>query len=415
LTLTDFSLASTVSDGRNTRGMTPVYRPLLNGVEFDITVSEATISGAEYQHDVVSMSCTSETLKDTTSLAGSAISFYWGLAPRTELFNGYINAVTDDQNATGSAALTFTMSILGATKEMQTGNPHYWGNYTIPQAVETLAYRGLLGSHHHDDPHVWLSLAQTDESDWKLACDLAKRLGWSIFSRYGVVMCYSPLRLFIENGSYIQLVASQYAATDFADYERALVDFTPIEDSESSYRNIGAKIAYFNGDTVQSAVQPGTGFTMYKYLSNLPVRNAEEAAIYCNIKQFSASSWKQQATARVLGNANIYPGMNVDIYTSNPKYYRDRYNGRWLVRGVQHHMDRQTFQTMLALARPDSTAAIQTAPYVPFWTQAGKARPNLTLFEGQWSSSWTDRRVRDIWTITTPMVRSPMGAIGNMP
>ena len=86
--------------------------------------------------------------------------------------------------------------------------------------------------------------------------------------------------------------------------------------------------------------------------------------------------------------------MNVDIRTSNPMYWRDRYSGRWLVRGVQHKMDMQSFQTSLALARPDNTSGVSTTNYSPFWTQAGKAKPVLTLTDGQWISSWTDRTSR---------------------
>jgi hypothetical protein len=129
--------------------------------------------------------------------------------------------------------------------------------------------------------------------------------------------------------------------------------------------------------------------------------------------------------------------MNVDIYTTNPKYYRDRYNGRWLVRGVQHKMDRQNFQTQLVLARPESTTPIGITPYVPFWSQAGRARPTMMLSSNEvrlstpgifdtdrsisapgtftevkegvfdsmpvvgetkqtWISSWTDRRIRSV-------------------
>ena len=41
-----------------------------------------------------------------------------------------------------------------------------------------------------------------------------------------------------------------------------------------------------------------------------------------------------------MGNARSYPGMTVEIMTTNPKYYPGKFNGRWFVRGVQHKMDR---------------------------------------------------------------------------
>jgi hypothetical protein len=114
--------------------------------------------------------------------------------------------------------------------------------------------------------------------------------------------------------------------------------------------------------------------------------------------------------------------MSVDIFTTNPQYYTGRYNGRWLVRGVQHIADRQSFQTMLALSRP-SDVGVSMAPYTAFWNQISgftpvgslrlfsdsvlpptgaistpplKGRPTMTLVEGRWQSSWTDRRVRAV-------------------
>jgi hypothetical protein len=239
---------------------------------------------------------------------------------------------------------------------------------------------------------IWPMLAQTEETDWRIASDYTKRLGWSLFNRYGVLMCYDPLKLFQDNGSFIDLVSSQYSSTAFEDYERALVEFTPMEESNVSYRQLGLKVAYFNNDrTVQSVTQMGEKYEVFRYLTNVIARSPEEATTYVNAPQYTTTSWPQQASARVLGNANLYPGMSVNIFTSNPKFYRNRYNGRWLIRGVQHIADRQTFQTQLALCRPDSALGSTGTPYVPFWNQANKTRPTMMLNDGQWMSSWTDR------------------------
>ena len=430
-------LSSTLS-GRPTRGTVPIYRPMRDGESFDITVSEAVITLAEFAHDhaVISAS-TTETL-DTSTFLGSAFTFYYGVAPRTEQFIGYITDVSDDQNSTGASSLSFTLTALGATKEMQSGVPRFLTNISVPSAVRDLAYRHSLGFHGHDHPYVWATLAQTSETDWKMATELAKRLGWSVYNRFGVVMCYDPLKLFQDNGSFIQLISSQYqnVKTVGDEKERALLEFTPQEEAISSLPNTGAKIAYFNNDRVQVVTQAGD-YTLFKYLPNHIIRSPEEAYVYVGASEKDTDSWKQQATARCMGNGNLYPGMNVDIYTTNPKYYRDRYNGRWLVRGVQHKMDRQNFQTQLVLARPESTTPIGITPYVPFWSQAGRARPTMMLSSNEvrlstpgifdtdrsisapgtftevkegvfdsmpvvgetkqtWISSWTDRRIRSV-------------------
>lgn len=418
--MTSDSLVATIQDGRQTQGKTPVYRPMVDGEELDITVSSLSLSIVEGQHDAATLAATSSTLIETTGLKGKPIAFYYGLPPRTELFYGYIDSVRDDPNQTGAGHLSFTMTCLGATKEMQTGRPRFFTNSTIPKVIENLAYQGLLGFHGHGHPLSWPVLAQTEESDWKFASLLAARLGWSLYNRYGVVMLYDPLTLLQENGSFIQLVASQYSSTAFVDYERALIEFTPVEESDSAYRQIGAKISYFNKDTVQTVSQRGDSYTVFKYLTNVVARGPQEAELYANMTANAAAFWSQQATARVLGNANIFPGMSVDIFTTNPKYYTGRFNGRWLVRGVQHKADRQTFQTELVLARPGDAGASQ-GPYVPFWNQISgfntpgtinlfadsvlppstelvvpplKPRPSMTLFEGRWQSSWANPNVR---------------------
>jgi hypothetical protein len=395
------SLTSTIT-GRQMQGMTPVYRPALNGVDLDITVSSLQVHLAEYQHDVALIECSSDTLTDTSTMAGSAISFWWGKTPHTELFTGYVEAVSDDKSASGAGRLTFSLACLGTTKEMQTGTPRLWNQVTIPKAIENLAYRDLLGFHGHDHPLVWQLLSQTEESDWRFVCDLAKRLGWSLFNRFGVVMLYDPLKLFQTSGPFISLVSSSYTTTAYEDYERALVEFTPSEASDASYRQIGRKIAYFNDETVQTITQQGDKYTVFKYLTDVVARTSQEAEVYANSTTVAAANWGQQATARVLGNANIYPGMCVDIFTSDQRYFKGRYNGRWLVRAVQHQADRQTFQTLLTLCRPSSSFGTPMGPYLQFWNDVSgtttnkiKSKPSVTLAGTQWVSSWADRTARD--------------------
>lgn len=385
-----------------TRGITPVYRLTLNGEPLDMVVSEAKMTMSEYQHDMVTLSGSSPTLTSLDKMPGAVVSFYYGLSPRTEIFNGYVVNVADDQNSQGVGALTFTLNILGATKAMQTGLPRFWTNRSIPSAVEMLVNLNLLGVTSHDQPFLWQTLAQTDETDWKRVCDFAKRIGWAVYNRYGVVMLWNPLQLFTDNGPVTNLIASSYQGVSFDDMERTLVEFTPAEDSTPSYQNTGAKIAYFDHDNVQVFTQQGD-YTLYHFMTDIIIRSTAEATIFANTHDTLSGEWKQQATARVLGNATLFPGMCVDISTSNPKYFRDRYNGRWLIRGVSHQMDKQGFQTQLVVARPDSSTRISGGPYVTFWNNLGKAKPSLILTAApapetgsQWVSSWTDPRYRSI-------------------
>lgn len=410
MSLTDLMGAPTF---RSTKGRVPVFRPLVNGVQFDITVQRAGISLSMGSHEIALMSVTSNTLTTTDGLIDSTVSFYWGQAPRTELFTGYITDVNVTQAGKGS--LSFDMVIMGVTRVMQTGKPRLWRLKTIPSTVQALAYLNFLGYTGHDHPHLWKSLSQTEESDWQMVNGLASRMGWGIFTRYGVVMLYDPRQLFTENGSYCTLLSSQDQDFD-ATADRRLIEFNPSEVSEQNPANMGLKIAYFadNGQ-VQVASQLGK-FKAYRFMTNFIIANKDEAQIYINAQQSTPESWKQSAEARIWGDADIYPGMSIDVITSNTAYYRSKFDGRWLVLMVQHQMDTQQFQTNLGLARPDSSTPISQSTYTSPWF--GKPKPGVMpvpdtrsdvpggerIGSGDqsdptvhiWSSTWTDPRIRSI-------------------
>lgn len=386
--LTDLLPSQAVS-GRPTRGRTPVYRMMIDGAdEESITVNEASFVFGEGIHDSVSMSVTSTERTSTEGIVEKPISFLFGTAPHTEVFSGYITKVTEETTNTG--VLAWKMDVVGPTKVMQVGSPRFWVGKTIPSAVRDLVNISYLGYTGHDQGYTWPSLAQTDESNWKIACQLASRLGWGVYNRYGIVMCYDPLQLFTDQGVASTLISETYniARTEI-DTERSLLQFDPSEESKDSIEQYGYKVGYFQDITVQIAQQRGR-HTAYKFIPDFVVRNAEEAQIYVNSEASDASEWPQRAMARILGNASLFPGMTVDILTSDQRYYRGKFNGRWLILAATHKMDRQSFQSNLALVRPDSNAQVYTGSYQPFWQRLGRSHPVLTVNEGKWMSSWAN-------------------------
>ena len=108
--------------------------------------------------------------------------------------------VKEDKAQGGTVSLSFTMSVLGPTKVMFEGTPKFWSNKSVPSAVRDLAAKNQLGYTGHDHIHLWSALAQTRESDCTIILAFAKRIGWQIYNRYGVVMCYDPVKLFNESG-----------------------------------------------------------------------------------------------------------------------------------------------------------------------------------------------------------------------
>lgn len=391
-------LGSQQATGRATRGRTPIFRMVLDGDPLDVTVQEATLTLGENMHDTAEMTVTSSDRTTTDGMLESPISFLYGMAPKSEVFSGYVTSVTETQNESG--VLTWTMGLVGPTKPMQTGSPRFMTNRTIPSAVEALSYVSYLGYTGHTHDHVWPVLAQTEDSDWRMVVLLARRLGWSVFNRYGVVMLYDPLLLLKEQGAAAILMSETYSlAKASLDEERSLLEFDPTEEAESSTEQQGHKVAYFNDGQVQVALQNGK-HTSYRFINDFVIRSAEEALLYVNSDFSDSSNWAQQAKARIMGNASLFPGMSVEVLTTNPKYFTGKFNGRWFVRGVQHKMDKQSFQSNLMLARPDGNTQVFTGAYTPFWQTLTRARPTLTLGQltdaGVWMSSWSNSTVRNV-------------------
>ena len=377
------------SAARSTRGRTPFYMPRLNGAEFDISVSEMMLTFTEGQHDVATLTCVSETLEDTEDLVGQPMSFFWGVAPRTQPFNGYINDVTEEQKSQGS--LSFKISLLGTTKMLFQGTPRFWSNKTITSAIRDIASSSKLGLGGHKHSFVWGTIAQTEETDWQMVTRLVRRAGWTLFSRLGVVLTYDPNVLYKNSGIYTRLMSGM---DDLASDDRKLLNFDFTETAPFMPGNLGTQIGYFTtNNTVQLSKQPGD-FQGYVFETSLPIRNQTEAAEHIKAFDTTFETWSENGIARIWGDADIYPGMVVEVITSAPRYRYSAKDGRWLVRATGHQADRQQFQSILYLTRPEKakrTALLANTDYRNFWEDepgGARAKPVVSLLDETWVSSW---------------------------
>ena len=107
------------------------------------------------------------------------------------------------------------------------------------------------------------------------------------------------------------------------------------------------------------------------------IRDQAEATVYESAFNLADSYDTQKATGRLFGEADLYPGMSVDVTTSNYRIYRGRFDGRWLIDSVNHKMDRSSFQTQLTLSRPGK-ARVKDLPYRSFWDVEGRSRPTCS-------------------------------------
>ncbi len=360
--------------GRSTRGRTPIWRLAINGEEIDVVVIEAQFLFAKNQHDYITMVMSSETITDTSDMTDKPIFFAFGQAPRIESFYGYVVAV--GESSANTKALQFSMMIMGATRTMQGGTPRFWRDRSISGAVKELVLTNGLGYAGQDHEHRWKALAQTNDSDWATILRFAKRLGWDVFNRWGVVLCYDPEKVFQERGSYTNLVAGSEDEYNTQD-QRLLLDFEATEESDETPESIGQKMGFFNGEKPQIVTQGGA-FKRYKFKTDLVIRDKAEADIYESAGNLADSYDTQKATARLYGEADLYPGMSVDVTTSNARVYRGKFDGRWLIDAVNHKMDRSSYQTQLILSRPGK-ARIRDLPYRSFWDIEGRSRPHMYL------------------------------------
>jgi phage protein D len=381
------SVDPTASQARNTRGKAPVASLMRNGILMDATVTEMTVNYAEGQHDQAILSCVSSTLENTDGFVDSTFSFYFGAAPRSALFQGYISAVTDEQDAQGQ--LSFKLTMLGASKAMFAGQPRYWSNKTIPDAVRDLTSANMIGFYGQSHTYVWRALAQTEESDWQMLKSLATRIGWVVYYRFGVILLYEPNSLYINSGEYTTLVASQTNPDTSDTYEsRNMIEFQATEDAEVLPQNLGKRFGFFTtANDVQIKEQTGT-YKGFLFETDTTVRDQDEATVFITAADSTIAGWRLHAVARIWGDADIYPGMCVNVKTTTGYSKND---GRWLVRSVSHQADRSQYQTQLLLSRPKNWVRGGLLAYRPFWEQnmaSTRARPYLQDLQGKWYSSW---------------------------
>lgn len=398
MSMTSLDPAAGGSAGRSMRGRVPVFDPRLKGEKFDITPKSLQMVVGEGNHVAATVSAISTTLENTDGILDSPISFYYGAPPRTELFQGYVADVTDEQKASG--ALSFSMTVLSPSKVMFEGKPRFWSNRTVTGVIGDLVNNSGLGMGGHSHSHIWGALAQTDESDWSMITALAKRVGWSVYNRYGIVQVIDPLKAYREVGSYTRLVTGQ-ASVGIGTTDRTLLDFSSQTLSEMVKENLGVKFGYFTTANEAQQITQSGDFAGFVFESTQLIRDQEEAKVYTDAWEARAEGWAESAVARIWGDADLWPGTCVDVITASSKYFVPAGDGKWFIRSVSHNADDQQYQTMLFLTRPTKsvTPGYTEQPYKPFWEQQDppKGRPSLSLDDkGRWLSSWNDARLRGL-------------------
>lgn len=389
----------------------PIRALFINSELFPVVVREVTVARSAGAHDAISMSVLVQgeltfegnlrvPVDDVTSvsrtrdvspqsLPGQPVNFTYGVAPNVEQFYGYIVSITPDQQF--KQGLNYVITMVGSTLVLQQVNRRFYTNVSIPQLVKRCVDRAHLGFDVAVPDAIvgyqWPSLGVTTETDWSLINGLATWAGCLIFNWGGVVRLADAAELF-RMYPFTTLVSSD----DVLESDRKLMDFKPTEQTVEQVSKAPQEYYFFDGaGTVvshkQSTTTTGVPHTPY---SQSPVKNRQEAELLASASAKSMARWLQNASARIKGDASIYPGVTVEVNTGT-RSSTAKYNGRWLVVAVKHSMKRDAFATELTLTRPGaSIPSLAKSSFEHFWRSSPKARPALSLRGGKWMSSWAE-------------------------
>jgi hypothetical protein len=175
------------------------------------------------------------------------------------------------------------------------------------------------------------------------------------------------------------------------DSTRTLMDFYPSENSKASYQYQGIEAFYFDSTGAIRDDRAGTNATVWQSL-DVPIVDEFHAEALLKGTELSIDRWRQQATAHIKGDGGIIPGMVIVIDSGNNSSTA-RFNGKWLVTGVQHSMSRTAFDTNLDLVRP-IPAPNSAQQYKPFWAEFGVPQPVVSFRNGgpygrYWATQYT--------------------------
>lgn len=384
----------------------PIRSLFINGDVFPVVIREVTIDRGQGVHDSVSMSVlipgemtfsgdirvpyddptSISRTKDisVSSLTGQAINFTFGISPNVEQFFGYVTSITPDQQF--KQGLNYIIQMVGSTLITQILNRRFYTNVTASQVAKRCTDRARLGYQGISTPYIWPAIGVTNDTDWTVLNAMASVSGAILLNWAGVVRMVDPLELFREY-PFTTLIQSD----EILESDRKLMDFKPTEHTIRQVSKAPQQFYFFdaNGGVV-SYVQPTNSKADPVPWFKSPVRNREEAEVYGNASVRTLSRWLQDASARIKGDASIYPGVTVDVNTGT-RSSSAKFNGRWLVTHVKHSMKRDAYATELTLTRPGgSIPALTKSSFQHFWRNSPKARPALSLRNGQWVSSWSE-------------------------
>lgn len=319
------------------------------------------------------------------SLAGQPVRFGYGISPQVEEFVGYISSFTPDQKF--KQGLNFTVTMVGSTFSTQRISRLFYSNITASELAKKCADRAHLGADIDATTYRWPSIGLAKITDWQSIISYSRISGRLVFNWNGVIRMKDPIELFRQY-PYAFLVAS----SDLLESEKKLLDFSPTESSPGQLSSTPREFFFFdpNGSVISMKQQTANLESYFVPYSDFPINSRDEAENFDRASVNDVDRWLQRATARIRGDASIYPGVIVNINTG-ANDSSAKFNGRWLVLEVKHSMKRDAYNTELRLSRQGASIPPSTKlSFEHFWRSYEKPRPTVFLRNKEWLSSWAD-------------------------
>ena len=169
------------------------------------------------------LDCTSTTLTDTEGMLDSTICFFYGQAPRTELFR----VTSSAWRRAGGHRCNCLHPPPARPDEGDAERPAPLSGSTrpFPRRSKDIANSNLLGVTTHAQTFVWKSLAQTEESDLAM-CGSSPTASVGCLLPLRRAALLGPLQAVHRAGALRHAAASQDQDFDLT-AERRMIEFTP--------------------------------------------------------------------------------------------------------------------------------------------------------------------------------------------
>lgn len=345
----------------------PDVAVVISGRSVDYSsIQSVSVSIAENQHDIASISFTGLIPKGITDYIGAPVYISIATSPaQVATFYGYVAYLSPEAQArqglvNNSPFQNAQMICFGASYDMKAQKNRSWDNVSLPVIVETLASTYKYSYSVFNDPFIWTRLVQSKQSDWEFLANAVKALGYGMTINGTHIHVYDPHKAISRQLPYVELKtlrgaenSPQYVPGRIMEFTGTFGDITP-DGTSSDFEYIGLDNT---GDTVRANSSEEHSLLGEKVTSRFTHQIGTNITSVAMLKKFAEASgrvlYPYSATVTTTGIAEPVPNSvaKIDNYDSN-------FDGYWLIKEVTHTVTRSNYITELKLV----TDSLSTTP-----------------------------------------------------